>query len=1401
MLGELRIHLFGGFRVQVGGQPVPPELWRRSSATALVKLLALSPGHRLHREQAIDTLWPSLSQQAGAARLNKALHFARRALAAEQVRLRDDLLSLEAGVLWVDVDAFEEAARRGDFEEALALYTGDLLPENRFEPWAEPRRDQLRAVLVRLLVDQGLACESGGQPREAIAAFERVIEVEPLHEQAYARLIRLEAAQGFRHVALRWYERLAAGLRDELGVDPSEELRRLHTDLTTGRLPTTVPPAAPAAVPPAALATVPPAAPAAVPPAAPAAVPPALAAASSAAATPALPAPALPAPALPAHAGLAPAIPTAAVEERKLVTVLAADLRRVRGESDPEQARREMSTWTEVLCDVVGRWGGQAQRVIGGGVVAVFGYPAAREDHAARALWAGFEVLQRIPVPVRVGIDTGEIIASATAAPVSLADIGGAVLDAAAWLRESAAPRQVLAAERTRRAAGGGDFRFSNAMWLTREGTPGVVAHRLLSASWAAQRQPRAEPPMVGRDDELRAITSLIDETATSGRPRLLSIVGVAGVGKSRLVREVISAAVHRRPDTKVLRGRCLAAGDGITYWALGEILRNACGIALGEAGRVAQQRLRRWLQPLLSEHIGQSDVEATIFALAATAAIPMPDNPLDTAIPRIVAEELARAWPRLVSALAAGGPTLVVVEDLHWAGAPLLEMLARLASRSTGPVVLLTTARPEFLEEHPLFGTGQGSDMSMISLRPLGDRSSRELVASLPRSGDIGASRRDEIVERAEGNPYFLDQLVAHVADGGSGVLPDTIHATLAARVDALPAAEKQLLQAAAVVGRIFWAEPVGSRVTGDAAETLAALESRGLILARQTSSLTGQTEFAFKHALLRDVAYASLPAGQRARGHAETAAWLEEISRERVGEVIELVAFHYAAAADAWEPARTPQRQWVRAKAFRSLIEAGASARHRNAVAKALDLHEKARHYACGVGETAEALEAIGDDHEVPFNGDAAVAAWQAAVELLRPEPSHVDRRVRLCLKIGQMIVARWGGFRVPPEPDQGDPAIEEGLTVVTDPSVKAHLLSLFALSAGRWAWTGRPDPVPVAQRHHAADHAYRLAVELDSAPLRAQALLGRTAVQYVERDHDSAVATALDLLAFSEQGSNGRDQALANAIACLAIGDVQGDRERALGYARRSHVVSRDLSAHDRMHGTYMVMWCLEQLGRWTEIEPYLGEHLALLESYQYETSCPYLRGGHLVAALALARMGEIARAQQLADLVPMDLEHPGNAESLRAELAVELGDLSMARDLAERLVSKRRRPGPEEVPHEIVVLVQVLEAQADHEALRRYLPQARAEGDFLAATAPFCDRAEALALAAQGDVADAVGLLTGAVEGFDRLGLPLQAARSREHLARLVPGRAAELLRSALDTYTRLGAKTDAARAQP
>ncbi|MBU2670398.1 AAA family ATPase [Actinoplanes bogorensis] len=1555
MPAGLRVYLLGGFQVEVAGRTVPDGEWQRTGAIALVKLLAVHG--RLHRDQVIDLLWPDAAPGLGQGRLNKSLHFARRVLGADRLRSHDDMLDLDPAGRWTDADAFEAAARRGDVEAAIALYGGDLLPENRFDDWVDQRRVHLRDVAVGLLLTRATRTD-----------LERAILLDPLHESAHIQLIRLDADEGHRHRALRRYEQFAAHVRAELGIEPSAELRRLHASLISS-----APDGAPTEH-----STV-----MDGPPSGtlgelgesrrPVHQDERVRNAQLRDEQPSEDRPGEKRPHddrvrherprkerpreerpreerpreerprdrrphdRPQHADrprseqpndqrLRDELPSGEQtrdhrphdrrqhadrprserpddertrhegtrdepvrEERKLVTVLDVDLRGVRGaavDPDPERARREIGEWTAAISEVVVRWGGAVRPLLGGGVIGVFGYPVAREDHAARALWAGHEILERVGSPVRMGVATGEIIAPSGGLGASrigtLSDsvvqrIGGVVLDAAADLRAAADAGSLLADDRTGQAAVRyGDFRFRAADdptghdseravmserrlqpsgpadgkrsnkhpppaddQQTADGKPATElqlptprGERTTDSKRAAELQlptPRgertadseraaglrlpgargdraavwrlvgaslgvgeagAEPPMVGRAEELRAVLSLVDEAAGSRRPRLITVTGPAGIGKTRLVHEVVA----RRPGLRVLRGRCLAAGEGITYWALGEILREACGIPLGDSGESGRLRLTEQLTPLLGE--------ATVFALATTAGIRLPGNPLDSADPRDVDDALGRAWPRLASAFAAKGPLLLIVEDLHWAGAPLIAMLTRLVNRAEGPVVVLTTARPEFFEErtprgdlgqrhgrirpddqrqgepdhqrhgepdhqrhgepdHQRHGEpdhqrqGQSHDQrhgepdhqrrgepddqrqgreeeeapeeardrgdererptlrdaDIVSLRALNVEDGRALLDGLPGASRLDGRRRTQILDRADGNPYYLGQLAAHVAEGGHGALPDTLHALLAERVDRLPTAEKVLLRRAAVIGRTFWAAPL--RAT---AGQLRALEDRGLIRVRPMSGVTDQDEYAFQHALLRDVAYAGLPVAERAAGHAGAAAWLEEVSRERIDEVVELVAVHYAAAADGPDA-----DDWVRGKAFRSLIAAGVGARRRYAVRRALELHQRARRFAAGPAERAEALEAIGDDHETAYAGDDAIAAWREAITAL----PKGDRRAQLCLKTAQMLVGRWGGFRTPADPALGDRVLDEGLAAVTDPATKAHLLALRALCGARWAWTGRADPAPVAERRRAADEACALAGRVGSASLRGLALVGVSAALFLEERYAEAVDTVLALV---ELEGRDRDRALGHTIASLVIGGVRGDYELALEHARRSYEWARTLSPHDRLHGTAAVLICLEQLGRVDEIDPYLEEHLALRRGPEASMACPYIRSGPLVGALALARRGEPDRAIEVAATVAIDLTHPGNAEVLRGRLALAAGDVATARELAERLVRMNRRPGPEEIPHEALLLVEALEAAGDRAALRGFLPRARKAAGYLAILGPACDRAE-------------------------------------------------------------------------
>jgi DNA-binding SARP family transcriptional activator len=1342
MASDLRIWLLGSFRAEVDALPVPAEAWRRSTAKALIKLLALAPGHRLHREQLTEALWPDADADAGAASLRKAIHFARHAIGTDHIRLRDEVVSLEALRLWVDVEAFEAAAQSGNAERALDLYGGDLLLEDRFEPWSEARREQLRARLAELLLDWAAELDRRGDSRAATLALERLVDVDPLNEEAYCGLVRLNALAGHRHVALRWFRRLEDRLREELGVEPSQQARQLHDDVAAGRLHR---------------------------------------------------------PAVPdtqdAHLG---------GEERKLVTVLSADIgSNARGDtSDPERARRAREAGYAVARRVLQAWGGVSDSPAGGSVMAVFGVPAAREDDVSRALRAGLEILEESGFAVRVGVDTGEVIAAAGQG-ADLRGIAGEVLDVASRLREVARPGTLLATERTRRAARD-DFRFGEPVRLDLPGTTAAVtARRLLVAVDDARAKPRRPPLLVGRDAELSTLRSLVDEVVDTGRPRLLSVVGVAGVGKSRLVQETVDAAVERHPEMRVLRGRCLSAGEGVTYWALGEILREACGISLGEPAAMAQKKLRQGLRRVLRGHVDDDEVDRTIFALAATAGVSLPGNPLQRLQPQAVAEEITRAWPRYVTALAAAGPLLLIIEDLHWAGDQLLQMVDRIVARSHGPLVLVTTARPEVFETESPFRAAADA-VSSISLRPLTGVASRQLLDAVVPGDALTAERRAQVLDRAEGNPYFLEELAAHIAQGDTGALPDTLHSLLRARVDALQPLEKRVLQEASVVGRVFWVQPVARNLAGgDVSEALVALERRGLILARAASTLAGQTEFAFKHALLRDVAYASLPTSRRTRAHADVGAWIEELTSNR-DELIELLAHHYAAAAAedvadvAWGDAES--RESVRAKAVASLLEAGVAARRRFAITKAVELHRSALTLATTQDEQLRAYEELGDDHESAYQGDDGGRRYEQALELARADPSRAADRSRLCRKLAGMMAMNPGAFRVNPDPMLVEQLIAEGLAAAPDDLTRAHVLVVKGASARLWRGSEpfgqgtRPDPVLIDDRIDDVTEAMRIGEMHGLEDLVDSASSALTILYGIAGRYEQMLDTARrDLDRVERAPSRAAQVDILRTVATLTS-QIAGRFQEGLDLAQRSHALVRDTNPHLLMHCTYAALAALFHLGRWQEMQAFLVEHVAAFRE-EPAVGCNFVRDGPVIGATLLWLMGEPARARALADMVGDPKADLDSATAWQARFAVVSGDPDTGRLISAGKALEGRAYGPQHA----LALLEALVALEDWPAVTEFLPEARAAVLGNALLAPFCDRADGLVDVASGRTRMAAEKLHRALEGFVELAAPYEAARTREHLAALPPQTVAAraLLEAALETYERLGAAPRAA----
>jgi tetratricopeptide (TPR) repeat protein len=925
----------------------------------------------------------------------------------------------------------------------------------------------------------------------------------------------------------------------------------------------------------------------------------------------------------------------------------------------------------------------------------------------------------------------------------------------------------------------------------------------------------------VGRERELRSLLDMLAEVVETGRPHLVVLNGPAGIGKSRLVREFSDAAREVHERLSILRGRCLPVGHGITYWALAEILRQFAGISLDEPADVAAEKLRAAVNGLVdAQHLPSDDGPRVVHALAMTAGLPIHANPLEQLDPDAVAAELARAWPSFLSAITRTGPTVVVLEDVHWAGDQLMSMVDRLVSRSTGPLLLVATARPEFS------GATDGltlnrEEVSTLALRPLSDEQSADLIGSLLGTAELPGSLRAEILDKAEGNPFFVEEMLRRLIDegvlvhdengwkvtmdAGAVALPDSIHAVLAARIDALPMAEKRVLQEASVIGRVFWEAPV-QRAAGDgaAAPALMALEQKGLILARPTTTIAGQVEYLFKHALVRDVAYASLPKSRRARAHAGAAAWVEELAGERVEEFAELVAHHYQMAVAgeesdlAWEQDST-EYESLRRRAYESLIVAGASARRRFAISKAVELHEAAVALAANDGERVIALEELGDAEHAQYHCDEALASYEQALALAVDDR---PRRVALSEKIGRTC-GRWGAFREKPDPERIERIVMAGLAEADTDEARARMKVARGWSFVYWANQDQEDPVSPHQRLEWGKEALAAAEALDDPFLEMRAI-NALATLYSDRGQfrESLEVSQRLLDLVDRQASRDLQASTFSAVSDDLLAS-SSDTARAVQLAERGFQLARGTSDHELMHSSAPYLRALFAVGRWSEIPAVIEEHLA---AYGNEStmSCPEVQFGPPFAARFYALTGDTGREHAAGALLG-DLSAQGSrgvapwgpfVESQIAEYLVAAGRpdhaLALMRPVVEGVVTTKLR-------HLAAPYVEILAEVGAWDELAEFVKRIERVIDVTPYLRPYVDRAKGRARIAADDNKDGTAALQSALRGFTDLGYRFEAARTAELLAEL-PGVSnhTELLDQARETYESLGARPSLAR---
>jgi len=1055
-------------------------------------------------------------------------------------------------------------------------------------------------------------------------------------------------------------------------------------------------------------------------------------------------------------------------EERKLVTVLSVEPNPPGDPADPEELRAVLTEVEDRLRAVVERFGGIAHS----SGVALFGAAAAHEDDAERAIGAAVAACERGDVR-RAGVASGEAIVGGAEPSAT-----GQVVARASELLASAPVGRVAVDEETARAA-------RRSVQFAAEG-----GRRLVHALRARARPPTTATPLIGRSRELAALTQLHGSVIDRDSPLLVMLAGQAGIGKSRLAEEFAVRA--EASGAAVYRGRCLPYGERIAFWPLREILCDVAGISLDDAARTARLKLRALAAPLGLDKL-------TTAALASSAGISLDERELESASPADVAEEIALAWPRFLSARARRGPVVLLIEDLHWADPALLATLERVIARSEGPLMLLTTARPEFAEANP--GWSHRGGMSRIALEALSDAHSRELARELLP----GATERlrERVAGLAEGNPFFTEEIARHVGVGGDAAasLPHGLRALLAARIDALPPAEKTALQHAAVVGRRFWLSALEPNETGQPLSALlSSLEERGLVIARPVSALPGESEFWFAHGLTREVAYRSIPRGARCRTHAAVGAWIERLAGDRREEFIYLLAYHYEAAASlrdaelAWrDDPETCER--VRAAAVQALLEAGAAARRGLLSGDSIGLADRALALARGDRERLAALELRARAFHAAVRGDEALAAYLEALELAR---ALGDRRgaARVRAHAALLCTRYMGAF----SDDSWVPAartlVDDGLAETGEEAEnfeRGALLLARSWGRSRWRDVVQRD-VPGARRD--VERALEIAERIGSNYLAAHALEGLTWL-VLEEGYCEAEAMGDRLVRAASSLSNRVEahESLGVAAICFARAG-RFDRAR-LAAAETTRQAVR-LSPHRALHAGAAEALALAPTGRLTELLEATGRVSELAEA-EGQRICATGLVALAGRVLALFEAGEEGGAERALELLRRLAPSTGTFRTFGHPAAELLRPVLGPEQTLRFIEESEWRGDTGDTVNRLRATLPVLAVGGDLDELRRHVSEARALAGPACAPALglVADLAEAGLWAREGRTEQATAQAETAADALDRHGERYTAARLLvELLPSLTGPAAAELAQRTTARLTDMGALASA-----
>ncbi|UCG40574.1 MAG: AAA family ATPase, partial [Acidimicrobiia bacterium] len=664
--------------------------------------------------------------------------------------------------------------------------------------------------------------------------------------------------------------------------------------------------------------------------------------------------------------------PVEVAEERRIITALFTDLAGFTSHTesvDPEEAGERLTLYHRLVREQIEGYDGRVEKLLGDGVFAVFGVPTAHEDDPERAVRAALRIQEGVErlnqehpglgLAVRVGITTGEAVVQVDRSRKDKVGIVGDVVNTASRLEGVAPVGGVVVDERTYLASNQMiDFRALPAVELKGKTEPVPIWQPTNpKGRYGVAIEDLAATPFVGRDSELRLIVDTFERVLREETTQFVTIVGEPGVGKSRLMQEFWKVVDGRSDVVWWRQGRCLPLGEGITFWALGEVVKSQAGIFDSDPPWQAQQKLRDSVRALVDDHAEADWILSRVAPLAGT----------DDSEVTVERGELFNAWLRYFEALAARNPLILVIEDLHWADDALVEFLEYLIDQTVdSPILLITTARPQLLRDRPTWGAGKVNAAS-IGLSPLGDEDTKRLLADLLPGRLMTAEAQQRLLERCGGIPLYATEFVRLIEEQGSAeridelALPDSVQAITAARLDLLDPSDRSVLQAAAVVGKVFWSGAVGFLLPmsrDDIRSSLRRLAQRDLVRSIKKSSIEGEEEWTFSHALIRDVAYGRLSRADRAGRHEQIGRWMEATSRDRMIDVAEVLAYHFGEAIRL----QSDPSEELRSRGYAALMAAGARASRLDAK-RAIELYRQAADAAVTDAERGLALIEAGD------------------------------------------------------------------------------------------------------------------------------------------------------------------------------------------------------------------------------------------------------------------------------------------------------------------------------------------------------------------------------------------------------------------------------------------------------